>query len=264
MQSCKRNECFRTVKSASRTRLAQPVAVIALLCVSASAGAQDAYHCIDTLSDEEVSENIHIIEETFRRGKHKALGWRIGWIGGFLAGGGALAALAVEANNDNRPWDRFAFAYQAAGGAAFAIGFAAVPWRDAWGLKRIRRQPSDTLEQRRSKLRYATRQLERGAKQQAFLADAGGVALSVAFGVAGGTAKAVKWSGKTPGFTALMFVLPPALAIGNVLSAPTNLRDGWEGYRANACHGKYYDRGAEDLEFDLGLSPTGIRFSIQF
>ncbi|MEM8605765.1 MAG: hypothetical protein AAGF92_01570 [Myxococcota bacterium] len=253
-----------TVKSVGRLRLAQCLTAAALLCGGAPAGAQDAYHCIDTLSDDEVSENLHVIEETFRRGKHKALGWRIGWIGGFLAGGGALAALAVEAKNDNRPWDRFAFAYQAAGAAAFTIGFTAVPWRDAWGLKRIRRQPSDTLEQRRAKLRYATRQLEKGAKQQAFLADAGGVAFSVAFGVAGGTVKAVKWPGKTPGFTALMYILPPALAVGNVLSAPTNLRDGWEGYRANACHGKYYDRGPEPLDFDLGLSPTGIRFSIQF
>lgn len=238
--------------------------VASALIVAAHAEAQDPYHCIDDLSEDAVMQRLERIDASFSRGKEKALGWRVGWASGFLALAGVQTALAFDANRKDKPWDRFAFAYQAAGAASLAVGFVAVPMPDVWGRKRIRAKPDTTDAERRDKLRYATRLLERGAKLQSLLSSEALVVAAVAFGVAGGTAKAVKWTGKTPVNTALLFVLPPVIGTGAALSAPKNLRQDWEGYRGIACSEKYYDRGEEPLDIDLSISPTGVRFSLHF
>ena len=113
-------------------------------------------------------------------------------------------------------------------------------------------------------LRYATKLFEKGAKLQSLLSSDALVAAAVAFGVAGGTAKAVKWTGKTPVNTALLFIVPPVIGAGAALSAPKNLRHDWEGYRGIACSEKYYDRGTEPLDLELTFSPTVMRFSVGF
>lgn len=229
-----------------------------------SAGAQDPYHCIEELSDSEVAYRIRRIEDGFAEGRYKALGWRVGWIVGYVALAGVQGALAVEANHDGRPWDRFAFTYQAVGGAALAIGLAAIPMPGVWGAKRIRRKAASTPDERREKLRYATKLLERGASVQELLGRGELVGLGVVFGAVGGTVKAVKWTGKTPVNTALMYVVPPALALGTVLSAPDALPREWEAYRGYACSGRYYDRSREGPEVDFSISPTGARLSVDF
>lgn len=243
-------------------------AIVALACALLLAGgdaaAQDPYHCIDELSDEAVSYRIRSIEESFARGRYKALGWRIGWIGGYASLTAIQVAQALDARNNDRPWDRFAFAYQAAGSAALSLGLAVIPARDLWGGKRIRKQPAETAEQRRDKLRYATRLFERGAAMQELLSRGELIALGAVYGVVGGTVKAVKWTGKSPGNTAAMFIVPPVLATGTVLSAPRHLVEDWESYRAIACSGDYYDRGSDGPAIDWGFSPMGVRFSIDF
>lgn len=242
-----------------------PVVLAAWLwLVAGAAHAQDAYHCIDSMSDDTVSDRIQRIEASFARGQDKALGWRVGWIGGFMAMAGVQTALAFDANRKDKPWDVFAFAYQAAGSAALAIGLAAVPMRDVWGGKRIRQKPDDTPEERRKKLRYATHLFERGASLQGLLSSESLIVAAGAFGVAGGTAKAVKWTGKTPGNTALLFILPPIIGTGAALTAPRNLRDDWANYRAIACSEKYYDRDSAPIDLDWSISPGGVRLSIVF
>ena len=154
-------------------------------------------------------------------------------------------ALAVDARKNDRPWDRFAFLYQAAGGAALALGLAVIPMPGVWGGKRIRRQAADTPEARRDKLRYATRLLQRGALIQELLARGELIGVAVVYGTVGGTVKAVKWTGKTRGNTALMYIVPPVLATGTVLSAPGSLPKEWESYRGIACSRRYYDRGSD-------------------
>lgn len=207
---------------------------------------------------------IRRIEDSFAQGRYKALGWRVGWIASYAALAGVQASLAVEANHDDRPYDRFAFTYQAVGGAALAIGLAAIPMPGVWGAKRIRRQAANTPDERRAKLRYATKLLQRGASVQELLGRGELIGLGVVYGAVGGTVKAVKWTGKTPLNTALMYIVPPALATGTVLSAPDALLRAYEGYRADACSGRYYDRGSERPELDFSISPTGVRFSIEF
>ncbi|TFH31944.1 MAG: hypothetical protein E4H00_02475 [Myxococcales bacterium] len=250
-------------------RSAAPIAALllvaaALLGLAGRASAQDPYACIDELSDEAVSYRIRTIEKSFADGRYKALGWRIGWIAGYAATAGVQGALAVEARQNDRPWDRFAFLYQAAGGAALALGLAVIPMPGVWGGKRIHKQAADTPEARRDKLRYATRLLERGALIQEMLGRGELIGLAVVYGTVGGTVKAVKWTGKSRGNTALMYVVPPVLATGTVLSAPGSLPKEWESYRGIACSGRYYDRGADQPKLDWSLSPTGIRFSIEF
>lgn len=235
-----------------------------LLCVCNQAVAQDPYHCIEELSDDAVTYRIRSIEESFARGQHDALGWRVGWISGFMAMAGVQTAFAFDANRKDHPWDLFAYAYQAAGSAALAVTLAVMPMRDVWGGKRIRRQAANTPAERRAKLRYATDMFERGAWMQEFLSSEALIGAAVAFGAAGGTVKAVKWTGHTPGNTALMFILPPIIGTGLVLSAPENLEEDWEGYRGMACSERYYDRGSDGVDLDWSISPSGVRFSIDF
>ncbi|MEM9729083.1 MAG: hypothetical protein AAF997_10885 [Myxococcota bacterium] len=240
------------------------MAVGAASLVGGTASAQDPYFCLDSLTDDAVSYRLRRIEQSFERGRQDAIGWRVGWIGGYAALASAQAALAVEAARDDRPWDRFAFAYQAAGGFALALGLAVIPAPDTWGLKRLRKRDDSTPEARREKLRYATRLMERGAKVQEFLGRGELIGLGVVFGAVGGTVKAVKWTGKTRLNTALMYVVPPILATATVLTAPKNLVEEWEGYRGMACSERYYNRDVEGPEFDFSMSPSGMRFSVTF
>lgn len=264
MSSSHKVQCLHDLIRLAVRPMTSLLAVCALAGGPGGAQAQDPYRCIDELSDDAVSYRIRSIEKSFARGRDRALGWRVGWIGGYTALASVQTALALEADHDNRPWDRFAFAYQAAGGFALAIGLAVIPARELWGGKRIRKQRADTPEARRDKLRYATRQFERGAKVQELLSRGELVALGVVYGAVGGTVKAVKWTGKTPVNTALMYIVPPVLATGTVLSASRNLVEDWEGYRAIACSERYYDRQSEGPDLDWSLSPSGVRFSIRF
>jgi hypothetical protein len=264
MQLHYKTQSFQGVSGCGTGSLPFLLVVCVVLSVCRQASAQEPYHCIDELSDDAVSYRIRSIEESFSRGRQKALGWRIGWIGGYAALAGVQTALALEAKHEDRPWDRFAFAYQAAGSGALALGLAVIPMRGVWGGKRIRRQAAGTPQERRDKLRYATRLFERGAAVQELLGRAELVGLGVVYGVVGGTIKAVKWTGKARGNTALMYIVPPILATGTVLSAPRSLVEDWEGYRAIACSERYYDRGPDGPDLDWSISPTGVRFSIDF
>ncbi|MGB5811773.1 MAG: hypothetical protein WBG86_14645, partial [Polyangiales bacterium] len=92
--------------------LIRAVSLVMILGVPAMASspaqAQDAYHCLDTLTDDAVSYRLRRIEGSFERGRHDAIGWRVGWIAGYAGLASVQAALAVEAARDGRPWDRFA------------------------------------------------------------------------------------------------------------------------------------------------------------
>ena len=135
---------FRGFQRSTAPIAALLLVAAALLCHAGGASAQDPYACVDELSDEAVSYRIRTIEKSFADGRYKALGWRIGWIAGYAATAGVQGALAVEARQNDRPWDRFAFLYQAAGGAALALGLAVIPMPGVWGGKRIRKQAADT------------------------------------------------------------------------------------------------------------------------
>jgi len=182
----------------------------------------------------------------------------------FLALGGGATYLAVDAAQDNEQWDKFGYAYLAAGFYFSGLMHAALPAADVWGAKRIGKKDGSTEEARRAKLQYATETLEKAnAAQELFAGQLGGVGATI-FGVVGGTIKATQWTGMTKGLTAGMYVVPPVLAGLANATAPREAVMAWEGYRGIACSSKYYDTHEEGPDLDFSLNPAGGSFTIKF
>ena len=238
--------------------------VIAACMVPRGAMAQDAFSCIEELSDDEVRYRIGVIEDDLREGKKHATRWRYTWMGIFLGLGGAATYLAVDAGQDNEDWDKFGYAYLAAGFFFSGLMHAALPAADVWGAKRIARMDESTEAARRAKLEYATRTLEKASVTQEFFGGPMGVVGATIYGVVGGTIKATQWKGRSRGLTAGTYLVPPFLAGLSNASAPRQAILAWEGYRGIACSSKYYDKHVEGPELDFSLNPAGGSFSIRF
>lgn len=237
---------------------------LTVLAPPRAANAQDAFSCIEELSDDEVRYRIHYIEDELREGKKHATRWRYTWMGFWLAVGGVTTWLAVDAAQDEKQWDKFGWAYLAAGSYFVATTHMFIPAPDVWGAKRIRRQDDSTEEARRAKLRYATNTLKKSAAVEGLMGGAFGVASSLVYGVVGGTVKAAQWTGHTRGLTAGMYLGPPVLVGLQTATAPRGSVQAYETYRGIACSSKYYDRGQQGPEFDLSVSPAGGSFGVRF
>jgi hypothetical protein len=127
-----------------------------LLAPPRAANAQDAFSCIEELSDDEVRYRIRYIEDKMQDGKQHAARWRYVWMSLWLAGGGGMTYAAINAANDKNEADKFGWAYLAGGAYFMGLMQAAIPAPGVWGAKRIRRQDESTEEARRAKLLYAT------------------------------------------------------------------------------------------------------------
>lgn len=228
------------------------------------ARAQDAFHCIEDMADDNVTYRINKIEQSFKDGKKGAAMWRYIWGSILLGVGGAFTYLAIDRNNQGNIPDRFAYWYLAAGSYLLGTLQFVIPAPDVWGEKRIRKKAGATPEERKLKLRYATNTLKKAAGIQGFMSGPVGVVAGVAAGVAGGSVKAAKWSGSSRGITALLFILPPVATGLMAATAPKTAVNEWEGYRSLACSSDYYESGPSGPEFDLSLNPTGARFVISF
>lgn len=226
--------------------------------------AQDAFGCIAELSDDEVQYRLERIQRELEDGKRKATRWRYGWMGAWLAIGGATTYLAVDAAREDRRWDRFGWAYLAGGAYFAALTQVSIPAPDVWGAKRIRRLEGSSEALRKEKLRYATKTLERAAEVQAFTSGASGVVVSLIYGVTGGTVKAAQWPGLSRGLSAGMYIAPPTLVALQTMTAPRAATRAYEAYRGIACSSKYYEqeRDGPEIDFDVGLG--GGRFRVVF
>ena len=230
------------------------------------ASAQDAYSCIEELSDDEVRYRIRYIEDKLQDGKKHATRWRYTWMGLWLAAGGGMTYAAINGARKTPPnqADKFGWAYLAAGSYFVGLTHAFIPAPDVWGAKRIRRQDDGSEEARREKLRYATSTLKKANGVQSLSAGALGVAGGLIFGVVGGTIKATQWTGQSRGLTAAMYIGPP-LALGlQTATAPTEAVKAYEAYRGIACSSKYYDTHTEGPDFDFSVNPGGSTFSVRF
>ena len=216
--------------------------------------AQDPYHCIDDLSDDDVKYRIKLIKKNFAENAQSSRLWRSLWSIILLGAGAGFTYAAIDASDD---WDIFGYWYLAAG--AYAQGLSPLVWPmpDVWGHKRIKRKPDETEEQRKAQLRYATKTLEQAASVQDFLGGAAPVALGLVYGVVGGSVKAAKWTGETKGLTAALFVVPPIVNGLFVATAPKHSSAYWETYRSIGCSSHYYDQGPTGPEFDLSALSTG-------
>ena len=229
-----------------------------------AANAQDAFSCIEELSDDEVRYRIRYIEDKMQDGKPQATRWRYIWMSLWLAGGGGMTYAAVNAARDSNDADKFGWAYLAGGAYFFGLMHAIVPAPDVWGAKRIRRMDDGTEEARRAKLQYATETLKKASGVQELMGGALGVAGSLIYGVVGGTIKATQWTGQSRGLTAALYVAPPLLLGLQTATAPRTSVAAYEAYRGIACSSKYYQREEEGADFDFTVAPGGANFKIKF
>ena len=174
-----------------------------------------------------------------------------------------LTYAAIQAHDDNEPWDRFAFAYLGAGFAFSALLHAVIPAPDVWAAKRIRRMDATTPEARKIKLEYATRKIKSSAGIEGYFSGLN-IALAAVHGIVGGSVKAAKWTGKTRGYTAMLFLVPPVAAALSGMTSSTQQVSDWENYRGIACSSQYYDDSQVGPDFDFSLSPGGGSFRVQF
>jgi len=234
------------------------------LWAPSKADAQDAFSCIEELSDDEVRYRIRYIEDKLQDGKKHATRWRYTWMSLWLAGGAGMTYAAVKNARDNDQADKFGWAYLAAGSYFIATTHMFMPAPDVWGAKRIRRKDDGSAEARRAKLLYATQTLKKASGVQSMGAGALPVVGGLVFGVVGGTVKATQWTGHTRGLTAGMYIGPPLLLGLQTATAPTEGMKAYEAYRGIACSSKYYDTHEEGPEFDFSVSPGGTNFSVRF
>ena len=228
------------------------------------ASAQDAFSCIEELSDDEVRYRLRYIEDKLQDGKKHATRWRYTWMGLWLGAGGGMTYAAVKAGRDNNDADKFGWAYLAAGSYFVATTHMFIPAPGVWGAKRIRRQDQSSEENRRAALLYATQTLKKANGVQSLNAGALGVVGGLVYGVVGGTIKATQWTGQSRGLTAAIYVGPPIALALQTATAPTEGMKAYEAYRGIACSSKYYDTHEEGPEFDFSVNPTGGHFSIKF
>ena len=254
--------------------------VVAATTVSYPVAAQDAYTCIDELSEAELDYRNEWISESFRKGRAKAVRWRAGWITAmtaFAAYGfytGATGERSIQ-NDDNPKWRRFYDYALASASALTVLKLVAVPMADVWGHKRIRKMPISTIEEKRAKLRYATKTLEKSASGQDFLIGIGNIGGGVLFGAVFGTAYVAKFHNKYNAQSkrkdraldraraAGLFILPTAVAGGLTLTGPSHSIVDLESYRGIACSSKYYDNGSGDSDIDLELSVSPLNFGMK-
>ena len=235
-----------------------------LLAPPRPANAQDAFSCIEELSDDEVRYRIRYIEDKMKDGKKQATRWRYVWMSLWLAGGGGMTYAAINAANDRDDADKFGWAYLAAGSYFIGLTHAIIPAPDVWGAKRIGHKDDSTEEARRAKLLYATNTLKKSAAVEELMGGALGIVGSLTYGVVGGSIKATQWKGQSKGLTAAMYVAPPLLMGLQTATAPRGSVEGYEAYRGIACSSKYYERTEEGPDFDFSVSPGGGSFKVSF
>jgi hypothetical protein len=235
-----------------------------LLAPPRPASAQDAFSCIEELTDDEVRYRIRYIEGKMQDGKKQATRWRYVWMSLWLGAGGGMTYAAINAARDHNNPDRFGWAYLAGGAYFFGLMHAALPAPDVWGAKRIRRLDDGTEEARRAKLLYATETLKQAADVEELMGGPLGVVGSLIYGVVGGTIKATQWTGASRGLTAALYVAPPLLLGLQTATAPRSSVAAYEAYRGIACSSKYYERTEEGADFDFSVSPAGGSFTVSF
>jgi hypothetical protein len=238
--------------------------LFSILAPPQAAQAQDAFSCIEELSDDEVRYRIRYIQEKMDDGKPQATRWRYIWMSLWLAGGGGMTYAAVNAARDDNDPDKFGWAYLAGGAYFFGLMHAVLPAPDVWGAKRIRKMDESTEEARRAKLLYATETLKNASGAQELMGGALGVGGALIYGVVGGTIKATSWTGSSRGLTAALYVAPPVLMGLQTATAPRGSVAAYEAYRGIACSSKYYERSEEGADFDFSVAPGGANLKITF
>ncbi len=250
-------------------------AALAVASFAASpARAQNAYRCIEELSEDQLDYRIGKIQRNFEDGQERAAAWRFGWMFG-VAGSLTLPAFSLAAQNTPRARRFFDWAILA-GGIATVAQLAVIPMPDVWGAKRIRRKRDTTIEEKRAKLRYATRTLEKASKVHAYLGGPNYGGGGVVYGLVMGSVYVGLYGDENDELpsahdrrlarfrAAGLYLLPPALSIPQAVTHPKHSYEYWEEYRGFACSDQYFDAGEQGPEFDLSFGPMNLTFRVRF
>jgi hypothetical protein len=211
------------------------------------AAAQDPYACIDQLSDEEVSHRLQFLVRRFEAGKrHARMHW-YGWTT-FSLGAVALTWTLYGLSRDDGHNESDPALVSAIGSVLLVAQQFAFPLVPAFAPQRLARIPESTPEERREKLRLATRYLERSAARLDMLRGISAHAGSMAFAIGTGTFLAVRHD--EPLATTQAFLAPPVIAEAKILSLPWHAHYDWENYRAFACQVPEMRAPSDPLVFD--------------
>jgi len=249
--------------------LSQRVAAFALslaLLVAAAmstgpsrARAQDAYRCIDELSDAQVSERLGFIERSFARTERRGRAWYWGFWTLML---GIAVGETVIAVRDDTEAGRVDAALGAAGATFVLTALTTQPFLGAFGTRRLGRHAARTPEERRAKLRYATDLLERSSDQEQFLTSWFAHASAWAYGAVVGSLMLVRYDDPwraTLGYISGLFITEPRL-----LSQPQQQVRDWERYRGDTCSAPYVRPPEPPIELSLRSAPGGLGLALSF
>jgi hypothetical protein len=206
------------------------------------AAAQDPYHCIDDLTDEEVTFRIGHLEREFQRRKAWSRAWWWTWTGAFAAIIAGQIGFVATADGENAQIRRVSNGIGIAGSTASLALIVAMPFPRAFAPQRIARQPDSTPEERRAKLRYATRLLERAASVESFQSSMTAHLLGAVWGAGWSAFLHLRFRDETwytpvePIKTAFASLAVTELKI---LTLPRLSQRAWDEYRGGACHSMY-------------------------
>jgi len=232
---------------------------LVLAIATPRAHAQDAYGCIDRLSDDQVSERLSFIERSFATTERRGRAWYWGFWS--LMAGIAVAETVIAVRDDTEV-GRVDAALGAAGATFVLTVLTTQPFLGAFGSRRLRRHAEATPEERRAKLRYATRLLERSRDQELLLTSWFAHASAWAYSVAVGTLMLVRYDAPwraALGYTSGVFITEPRL-----LSQPmAQVRD-FERYRGDTCSAPYEAPEPPPMELSLRAAPGGLGLALSF
>ncbi len=241
------------------------------LCLSAIspiglARAQDAMHCIDELSDEEVQYRISKIDESFKKGEVSQKMWRFGWMSVLTANSALSIYSALDAE---RKYERVTWGVLSAASLATVVQLLVTPMPEIAGYKRFKKKPDSTPEERVAKLRYGTKIFKKAANIQEFLTGPGEHLNGINLSLISGTVHMRRYfrklqTARARNHALLLFFLPMTVNEAKILSQPTHQYKDWENYRQIACSSRYYDTGGDELDLDLSFGPGGGTFKLSF
>ena len=222
---------------------------IALALVAASwtpvaAEAQTPYPCVDELSDDEVERETRRLSQSFERHETHERIWRFGWISVFAATAVVEFAILGPRSDGAQRWN----AYVAGAGATGAlIQMAALPMPGVWARRRAERMPSETSADRRARLRYLLRELERTAKGHKIVHGPLSHLSGFVWSGFWGTYLTARYD--DPLVSVMSYLGGPLLNELRLATAPDWARPDWERVRGGFCWGRYTDD--EDRGIDL-------------
>ena len=222
----------------------------ALICLSMAAApgmlrAQEAFGCIDELSDAQVSARTRAIAEQFRQHERHTRVFRFGWTSIFA--GFALLEFTVigpRAHGAQR-WNAY---ISGVGASSAMLQMAALPMPGVWGRRRIERMPDGTPDERRAQLRYALRTLELAAKSNNIIHGPLSHSSAIVWGLGWGTLLTVKFH--NPLVSSQAFLGGVLVNELRILTAPNWASRAWDEARGGFCWDRYVEDGAREPYWD--------------